>query len=223
MLANYQRDKIRVFLSNLLVVQTARTLINKLQLPIQESGNKKTKKDNSRNKQDPAERITKRLTDLTSKEYAVYEKSLPRVYSHFADHYDIDIATEPNQQSSTAKKQLMGAVLREAKEFSTENDIEFLVVIQPSVIDLTESNAKLGYKYLQKYANYRRSNISNAFEELCNLNHIDSINLFGLFSSNNPERLYFTAGDDHWNDRGQDLAAEASARYIIEHSMLGHK
>ena len=38
---------------------------------------------------------------------------------------------------------------------------------------------------------------------------IHYIYLYDLFSASEPESLYFTYGDDHWNGAGQALADQA--------------
>jgi len=40
---------------------------------------------------------------------------------------------------------------------------------------------------------------------------------------NGPEDLFFRAGDNHWTDRGQRLAAKETARDISDHSMIKNK
>jgi hypothetical protein len=158
------------------------------------------------------------IDDLVShaeKEYAVYRESQPRRFSHFADHDDLDVAIYPTAESSKIKIQLMAAVLREVKKFTTEKGIELLVLIQPSAVDLT-GNLLLSYKDLERYPDYKRTNLTSAIEEMCVAAGIRQINLFETFMRNHPESLYFKTADGHWNDRGQEVAARVTANYILE-------
>jgi len=52
------------------------------------------------------------------------------------------------------------------------------------------------------------------------LNGIHSINLFNVFRENIAEGFYFKGGNNHWNDRGQKLAAKETALYLIHNSMV---
>lgn len=184
------------FFSSLLLVRAAGKIAQKL-----------------RSKDKTADVTIRRYAALVEKEYAVYTQSKPRRFSHFADHYDLDVASAPDSDSAKAKVKLMSAVLREAKARAAAGGIELLVVIQPSVIDMT-TNFVISYKHLErKYPGYKRTNLTDALERICVENDIHRVNLYDIFLRNTPEKLYFR-NDNHWNDRGQDLAAKETASYI---------
>jgi hypothetical protein len=44
-----------------------------------------------------------------------------------------------------------------------------------------------------------------------------------VFKNSSPEQLYFRAGDNHWNDKGQDIAARETASLIYKREMLNDK
>jgi len=155
-------------------------------------------------------------------EYLHYKESLPGQYSHFADHYDIDIALYPEKESSKIKKRLMEQVLMKASKLAKEKGINLMVLIQPSRVDLTVGNSPFDYEYLQQYPDYKRSNLTAAVEEICLSQDVRSLNLFDVFRENDPQSLFFKSGNNHWTDRGQRLAAKETARYIIDHSMIKH-
>jgi hypothetical protein len=90
----------------------------------------------------------------------------------------------------------------------------FLVLIQPAVIDMTRDNSLLSYEYLKKYPYYKRTNLTDTVENICIENEIPSVNLFTTFEENTPDNLFFKGENNHWNDRGQDLAAQETARYF---------
>jgi SGNH hydrolase-like domain, acetyltransferase AlgX len=132
------------------------------------------------------------------------------------DHYDIDIAVNPDSESSQKKIALMRAILREARQVTRANGVELMVVIQPSVVDLTQNLDYLDYSYLDGFPQYRRDRLSSILEEICLLEGISYVNLFSAFLENNPEELFFHSQDNHWNEAGQDLAARRTASHIKE-------
>ena len=165
------------------------------------------------------ESILDNYQKLAEEYYSNYKESMPRKEDAFSwDHYDIDIALNPEQESSKIKIKLMEEVLKKANDFARSKNIEFLVLIQPSAIDLTKENFILNYEYLQKYPNYQRTNLTNAVEKICVSHNIKYINLFEVFKNSSPEQLYFRA-DNHWNDLGQDIAARETASLIYKREM----
>ena len=46
------------------------------------------------------------------------------------------------------------------------------------------------------------------------------VNFFEPFMHNNPDTLYFKKDNNHWNDRGQDIAAQKTAAYITLKNLL---
>jgi hypothetical protein len=159
------------------------------------------------------------LRRLTADEYAVYKRSGAQRFSHFADHYDIDIALDADEESSKLKVALMRAVLQEASNVAISRGIGFLVLIQPSRVDLTDRD-EINYKYLEKYPKYRNSRLTDLVEQICRDSGIRYVNLFAPFQRNRPDDLYFLGDDNHWNDQGEDLAARETATYIVAHGML---
>lgn len=196
------------FLSSLLIVKATNKF---LRLFDQQENRSAT---NIADREETPKEMVDEIREMTEKEYSVYKHSEPRKFSHCEDHYDIDVALNPDQESSRIKLKLMDDVLRTASNFAKSKGIGFLVVIQPSVIDMTKYNAGLGYTYLQNYPGYKRSNLTDAVKKICIANNIPYIDLFDLFSSNNPESLYFRGPQAHWNDRGQDIAAKEVALYL---------
>lgn len=153
-------------------------------------------------------------------EFRVYKESGPRSFSHFDDHYDLDIALALGNESTTTKMKLMAAVLTRAKEFARSKGIGFLVLIQPSQIDVT-ANGVLDSEYLlNRNANYKRSRLTGAVKQICVASDIQYVDLFDVYMRSNPDVLYFSGLNSHWNDAGQDLAAEETAQYISQNRML---
>ena len=160
-----------------------------------------------------SDQILRYLAATGEAEYAVYRDRKPRRFSVLADHYDLDVATDIESESARVKIALMDRVLRQARDFAASKNIEFVVLIQPSSLDLTE-NISPNHGDLAKFSGYRRTNISSAVEKICRRAGIGRINLFDIFMRNDPKTLYFKKANTHWSPRGQALAAEATADYL---------
>lgn len=162
--------------------------------------------------------VVDELQKRADEEYLVYKESKPQKFSHCDDHYDIDLAIEPDKDSSKTEIMLMDSILKEAKDVADSKGIKFLVVIEPSVIDMTVANDDvLSYQYLQKFPNYIRTNLTDTIATICARYNIEYINLFDVFAGYDTSKLYFRKDDNHWNDQGQDIAAKATASYILSH------
>jgi len=164
--------------------------------------------------------IVDRWLELAGEEYAVYRSGMPREFSHFADHYDVDIALHPDSESALTKIALMERVLEKAKKIADEKKVLFVVLIQPSSIDMTR-NLSTNYTVLQQHPGYQRARLTSIVDEICARHDIPRVNLYPVFSSNRPQSLYFMKDDDHWNDAGQDLAARVTADYIYNTMLKG--
>ena len=162
---------------------------------------------------------TARLLDVNEREYALYERKHSRMYSNFSDHYDIDLALYPEDKSSRTKIKLMDVILANAKTVADSKHIEFMVVIQPSSRDLTACRQP-NYLEFSKYAGYRRDNLTAAVDDICDKHDIPRVNLYDVFLQNNPDSLFIMM-DSHWNEKGQDIAAEKVADYVSKY-VLSH-
>lgn len=149
------------------------------------------------------------------REYEIFRRSGPREFSHFGDHYDLNVAAYPDSESSKAAVALMGGVLKRAKETAEKKGIQFLVVIEPSIVDLTE-NYLFSHEHLAEYPQYRKENLTDTTKNICVSNTIDVVDLFDVFSQNDPGNLFFRNKNNHWNDRGQDIAAKEVAEYMLD-------
>jgi hypothetical protein len=152
------------------------------------------------------------------KEFEVYRDSRPKSVSHFADYYDLDIALNADTEAANTKRRMMAAALKRAKAVADEKGVAFLVLIEPSVIDFTHGSPYLDYEYLgANHPSYARSNLTSAVAHICEKAGIDHVNLFDAFDRDgDPTTLFFTGRNDHWNDRGQDLAARTTALHLQE-------
>ena len=151
--------------------------------------------------------------------FEVYQRGEPQVASHFTDMYDTDLALYPELPSSMAKRALMSAVLERARDVTASRKLELLVVVQPATFDLT-TNMTPNYEVFSAVESYSPGNLTRFATESAERANLPVLNLFESFRDNEPAELFFTHGDNHWNDRGQALAAREVARFIIERDLL---
>lgn len=154
--------------------------------------------------------------ELAEKEHQNYLNKTPKNVSHFGDHFEVDMAIFPNAEASKLKKKAMAIVFENAQEFAAKNQIPFFVTIQPSIVDAT-TNAAFSYEDLEGYEQYHRANMTNAVEQICVDLQIPNVNLFPTFLENDPNSLYLKVNDDHWNDKGQALAARIVGKALQNH------
>lgn len=163
-----------------------------------------------------AEKVMALCTSLCKEEFSAYLGESPEIYSHFADHYDIDVATQPSSRASLVKIDLMDNILKEFHEITERDQIELLVLIEPSAVDISK-NSYMNYRDLERtYESYDPSNLSRFVENSCRKYEIPYINLYGTFVANNPALLYFKKGNDHWTSKAQQLAAKETSEYLLK-------
>ncbi|MCF8391861.1 MAG: SGNH/GDSL hydrolase family protein [Bacteroidales bacterium] len=159
------------------------------------------------------------FTKQCNDEYESYTKLKDASYN-FEDNYDITTAIDTSSASSRLKLKLLEAILIEAHNYSKSFGVEFLVLIQPSVIDISK-NYIINYEHLEKlFVDYRKRNLTSVVSKICVKNDINHINLYEPFSMNNPDSLYFRIDDNHWNENGQRFASEITLDYITNRELL---
>lgn len=162
------------------------------------------------------ENIIHTYSRVCNEEYEDYQNNSDKIYSNFADHYDMDIAVNPKSESSTLKIKLMKAVVKKFNDYAKENSIEFMIQVQPSSIDITK-NFIINYEdILKRFPEYKNDNLTTILHEICLKNEIKVVNLYDSFINANPSTYYFIDKDSHWNDFGQDTAAKITSTYLLK-------
>ena len=144
---------------------------------------------------------------------AYFNRSLPR---SIGDHYDLDIALDPDSDSGRIKIKLMKETLGRIFLFvKIENNVPIIFLIQPSTKDIS-TNSKLNYQKLETISEkYRRDNLVKPIESVLDRLNADYVNLFDSFVTSGRTPYYFAVGDNHWNDAGQALAAKLMAERLV--------
>lgn len=132
-----------------------------------------------------------------------------------ADHYDADIALTPGVPSARYKADLFAKILERIDATCRRNHSQLLVVIIPSPADLIENYDFCAIDH-QRFPDYDKHALSATVAAAAAKRDIRSVNLYEAFSRQDPARLYFRGGDNHWNDDGQRLAAGIVAPVVAK-------
>lgn len=136
----------------------------------------------------------------------------------FGDYFDADISVDVTSFSSVTKLILMNNLLCELAKYANQESFKIIVMIIPSKINLI-SKYQVFYDFA-RFDNYDNERLSYSIEEMCKQNNLLVVNLFPQFLINDPEKLYFEEGDDHWNDDGQLLAASIVNEFLLRNNIF---
>ena len=135
-----------------------------------------------------------------------------QVHNLFADAYDVDISTAPQSDSARYKTALMERVVERVKAIAAKRSVPLIFLIIPSPIDVLDHwDVSLDSN---RYPNYRRERLTGELEQIVQKHDLYYLNLFQPFRNNRAQGLYYRGLDDHWNAKGQRLAAALMADYI---------
>lgn len=189
--------------SELLLTRTLLGVLERL-APTHDASDATT--ESSSGNADPSAAYLTSLNAMVAEAHGLYLTRAP-TYAR-VDHYDIDVAVSPASATAELKLAILRAILRRAQRRATEERVKLLVVIIPSRIDMTTHDV-LSYRSLIRFPMYRQDRLTGVIESLCVDEGVDVLNLFPIFSASDPASLYFKGSDNHWNDKGQHLAATA--------------
>jgi hypothetical protein len=164
-----------------------------------------------------------RVEEWLTRSKAEYEDYVVRgdneVREIFEDHYDADVALEPDSPSALYKRALLAAVVGEMRRVAEASGARFLVVVIPARQDVCES-FDLGWIDPERWSAWRRDALSGAMAEAALGAGAPCVELFEPFRAGGGCELYLHGGDSHWNERGQALAAELVAERIRREAWL---
>jgi SGNH hydrolase-like domain, acetyltransferase AlgX len=130
------------------------------------------------------------------------------------DHYDPDVSLTPRSESARYKIRLMDAVITRIQETAARFVIPLILLIIPSQIDLSDDydSARVDSN---EFPEYRHSALTDVIQDIAERHRIPFVNLYPKFQDRDAHRLYFYGGNNHWNDMGQDLAAEITTAAVV--------
>jgi len=152
-------------------------------------------------------------------EYQDYAQGRTEAINPLNDHYDADVSMTPDTDSARDKIRLMERVLVVIRDAARNADIPLVLLIIPSPIDVCDEY-DLGAVDTRRFPQYRRNTLTGTLAEIAERQGMNYIDLFPRFRQSTDCGLFFKGGDNHWNDVGQDLAAEMTAAYIIDTRLL---
>lgn len=133
-----------------------------------------------------------------------------QVYELQVDHYDADVSLMPGSESTKYKRRLFQQILGQMQNLCASHSVPLLLVIIPSPGDLIRDYDFYGIDRT-RFPDYAPRAITDLMELAAVEVDIPCVNLFDTFSREDARELYFRAGDNHWNDKGQSVAAKVVA------------
>ena len=132
------------------------------------------------------------------------------------DPYDADVSLEPDSESARYKAALMEGVLGRIAGIARRQGVPLVFLFIPSAYDVGE-----GFEHpdRERFPAYRPSALTDVLTLAAERNGWTYLDLYPVYEAALPARLYFQR-DEHWNARGQDLAAEQVAALVRARGLL---
>jgi hypothetical protein len=116
------------------------------------------------------------------------------------------------------KRALLEAVLGRWRQVAEAARVPVLAVVVPPAIDVCEAfDVKVDRA---AYPEYDPSRLSRAAADAARRQGLAVLELYGPFRTAGADGLYQRHDDDHWNPRGQDLAARLAVESILAEGWL---
>lgn len=131
------------------------------------------------------------------------------------DYYSADVSLEPDSASATYKVMLMRAVLQRIQKIAVDHGVRLAFMFVPHRFDAAD-NYDWGPVDLRRFPRYDPRNQIAPLERMAAQMQVPALSLYDPFRSAGATSLYLKGGEDHWNARGQELAATAMARMLID-------
>ncbi|MEQ8483726.1 MAG: SGNH/GDSL hydrolase family protein [Pseudomonadales bacterium] len=136
------------------------------------------------------------------------------------DPYSADIAVMPESESAQYKVALMQSVMRGITATADRSGVPILYVTIPHPMDVLDGDHDSGFVDRAQFPDYDADRLSRLSRGLAESTGARSISLIEKFRLSDPWSLYFKGGDDHWNDTGQDVAAQYVAEVVLSEGLL---
>ena len=136
----------------------------------------------------------------------------------FRDPYDADVALAPGSPAAAYKTDLLEAVLGRWRQAAEAAGVPLLAIVVPPAIDTCDAfDVEVDRA---AYPDYDPSRLSRAAAEAARRQGLAVLELYGPFRAAGANGLYQRHDDDHWNPRGQDLAARLAVERILAEGWL---
>jgi hypothetical protein len=136
----------------------------------------------------------------------------------FRDPYDADIALLPGSPAAAYKRDLLEAVLGRWRQAATATQVPVLVMVVPAAIDACDAyDVEVDRA---SHPDYDPSRLSRTAADAARRQGLATLELLAPFRAAGADGLYQRYDDDHWNARGQDLAARLAVERILAEGWL---
>jgi len=137
-----------------------------------------------------------------------------------SDPYNADVSLKPLSSSAVYKKLLMSRVVKRMKDVAGKQSVPLVLLIIPHPMDVLNGAHDSGEVDLKAYPEYRPEALTDALQQIADDNNIPSLNLFDIYQQHDAAKLYYSGGDDHWNELGQEVAAKALAQHMVTRELI---
>jgi hypothetical protein len=161
-----------------------------------------------------------RFLERAAQEYDDFEVKKNDVVTNLQqDGYNADIALLPKSEAARFKVRLMDAVLKHIADLAARNHVPlaFLFIPYPGDVARHYYNFKVDRT---RFPDCRPENITDALKGIAERNGLTYFSVWDTFRPLDAEQLFLHGGDDHWNEAGQRIAAEAMADFIVANGLL---
>jgi hypothetical protein len=177
----------------------------------------------------PVDPLPRKLAGYVARSVAMCEDEYRRIVVQgeravedvFRDPYDADVALAPGSPAAAYKRDLLEAVLGRWREQAETAGVPLLAIVVPPAIDACDAfDIQVDRA---SYPDYDPSRLSHAAAEAARRQGLAVVELYGPFRAAGADGLYQHYDDDHWNARGQDLAARLAVERILAEGWLGRR
>jgi hypothetical protein len=150
------------------------------------------------------------------REYAVEGDDV--VHDFTRDVYNADVSLRPSSESARYKVLLMDRIVARMQRAAAALPVPLVLLLIPHPIDACGHDVAEVDR--SKYPEYEPSGPTRLLAGIARRHGIPHVDLFDAFHGPSCRELFFRGPDDHWNDRGQDVAAEVVAEALMAGGLL---
>jgi hypothetical protein len=181
---------------------------------------------NAHRREAAASRLPRKLATYVTRSLEMCEGEYRRIVVQgeravddvFRDHYDADVALRPGSPAAAHKVDLLEGLLGRWRQAAEAAGVPVLVVVVPPAIDVCDAfDVKVDRA---AHPHYDPSRLSRTAAEAARRRGLAVVELYEPFRAAGADGLYQRYDDDHWNARGQDLAAQLAVQRILAEGWL---